>query len=60
MKQIPASDLLEEVTNLTPEQRIFIDFPVEVINRLELLGLQIKSAEALNVSYINNTTEVAK
>lgn len=59
MQQINSVNLLEEVISLTSDQRIFIDFPIEIINRLELLGLQISSLDNLFMSYMNNTTEVA-
>lgn len=59
MEKIPAENLFDEVTKLTSDQRILVDFPLEVCNRLELLGFQIQSAEGLHRSYINNTSEVA-
>jgi len=59
MKKILAKNLLDEIIKLTPEQKIFIDFPTEVCNRLELLGLQIKSLQNLFQSYLNDTNESA-
>lgn|GEM_PF-6035498 len=59
MEIIQAENLLDEVKDLSPEQRIFVGFPENVRNRLELLSLQIKSAENLFQSYINSTSEIA-
>jgi len=59
MEVIQTTDLLDQVVRLTPDQRLFIDFPKDVCNKLELLGLQIKSDENLFQSYLNNTHEVA-
>ena len=59
MKKILAKNLLDEIIKLTPEQKIFIDFPTEVCNKLELLGLQIKSLQNLFQSYLNDTNESA-
>jgi len=59
MEKILAENLLDEIIRLTPEQKIFINFPNEVCDKLELLIFQIKSMENLFQSYINNTSDVA-
>jgi hypothetical protein len=52
-------DLFDEVKKLKQNQRLFVDFPKETIDKIELLGFQIKSLDNLFMSYINNTTEIA-
>jgi hypothetical protein len=59
MEQIVPEKLLQTINELTGEQRLFVDFPQKVVNQLELLQLQIKSAEALFTAYLNNTSELA-
>lgn len=59
MRTVVAENLLEEIKTLTPDQRIFVDFPVKVANELELLTYQIQSAEKLFNSFMSNTSEAA-
>jgi hypothetical protein len=59
MEIILPENLINSLKILSEEERIFIDFPVNISNKLELLQFQIQSAEALFTSYINNTSELA-
>lgn len=56
---VQAVNLLHEVEELSQDQCIFIDYPYAVSNQLELLDLQIFSAEKLFHSYIDSTSELA-
>jgi hypothetical protein len=59
MEKIESEKLLQVITELIEDQRIFIDFPIEISNKLELLQLKINSSELLFTAYINNTSELA-
>ncbi|MDQ7096951.1 hypothetical protein REC12_25480 [Desulfosporosinus sp. PR] len=59
MEIIAAGNLLDEMKSLSADQRIFVDFPVDISNTLELFLYQIQSAEKLFNSFISNTSEVA-
>lgn len=59
METIAPENLLGKISELSEGQTIFIDFTFETSNKLELLTLQIQSAEKLFQSYMSDRVGTA-
>ena len=55
MEKISAENLMKKIRELDVEQTVFVDFPMDKCNKLELLSFQIQSAEKLFQSFMKNT-----